>query len=86
MSQKTWLMLDFEVQIYHTLMRKILTRWLPGYNIFVLGNRPKTSSFWLPYPQHSSSVNCARELLKPSKDLASPLFCTGKVLVVGFCE
>jgi len=47
------------------------TRWLPGYDIFVLWNRPKTSSFRLPCQLHSSSSDCARELLKPSKDSAS---------------
>jgi len=40
-------------------------RWLPGYDTFVLWNRPKTSSFRLPCQLHSSSVDCARELLNP---------------------
>ena len=33
---------------------------------------------WLPYQCHSSSVDCTRELSKPSKDLASLLVCTRK--------
>jgi len=43
------------------------------YNIFVPENWPTTSTFWLPYRRHSSSTDCARELFKPSKDLASLL-------------
>jgi len=46
-----------------------------GYNIFALGNQPKTSSFQLPYQQHSSSADYARELFKPLKDLANRLVC-----------
>jgi len=43
-------------------------RWLPGYDTFVLWNRPKTSSFRLPYQLHSSSADWARELFKPTKN------------------
>jgi len=54
-----------------------LTCWLLRYNISVLWNRPKTSSFQLPYQLHSSSADCAKELFKPSKDSAN-LVCTRK--------
>jgi len=50
-----------------------LTLSEPGYDIFGLCNRPKTSSCQLPHQRHSSSANCARELFKPSKDSASLL-------------
>jgi len=43
------------------------------YDIFVPGNQPKTSSFWLPCQHPSSSADFARELFKPSKDSASLL-------------
>jgi len=43
------------------------------YVTFVPGNQPKTSSFWMPCQRHSSYADCAEELLKPSKDLASLL-------------
>ena len=66
-------------------MRPSLTPWLPGYDIFLPGSQPKTSSFQLPYQQHSSSVDCARELCKPSKNSASLLVCNEKFfLVSGF--
>jgi len=39
---------------------KLINIWEPGYDIFVLWNRPKTSSCWLPYQRHSSSADCAR--------------------------
>jgi len=41
--------------------------------ILVPGNRPKTSSFRLPYQHDSSFADCTRELFKPSKDSASLL-------------
>jgi len=67
-----------------------LTPWEPGNDIFVPGNRPKTSSCRLPYQRHSSSADCARELFKPSKDLASLLGCTWKKIfdrrLQIFCE
>jgi len=48
--------------------------------------RPKTSSFQLPYQWHNSSADCSRELLKPSKDLASLLVCSRKkFFLVGGC-
>jgi len=56
----------------------IATRLLPVYDIFLLGNWPKTSSFWLLYQEHSSFANCAGELFKPSKDPASLLVCNEK--------
>jgi len=48
------------------------------YEYIVPGNRPKPSSFCLPYQHHSSSVDCARELFKPSQDSASLLICSPK--------
>jgi len=45
-----------------------LTRSLLGYDIFVLGNPPKTSSFQLPNAQNS---------IKGSKDLDSSLVSNG---------
>ena len=36
------------------------TPWELVYNISVPGNQPETSSFWLPYKHHCSSVNCVR--------------------------
>jgi len=39
-----------------------LTPWEPWYDIFILGNQPKTSSSW--FTLHSSSVDCGRELFK----------------------
>jgi len=64
----------------------ILTPWELGYDIFIPGNRPKTSSCQLPYQRHSSSADCTRELFKPSKDLASLLVCTQKEnFLVGGC-
>jgi len=35
-----------------------LTPWKPGYNIFIVRNRPKTSSSRLPYQRHSSCADC----------------------------
>jgi len=35
---------------------QVLTFWEPGYDIFVLWNRPKTSGCQLPYQRPSSSV------------------------------
>jgi len=61
-----------------SMRSRYLTCSVPGYNIFVLGNQPKTSSFQLPYQQHSSSADCARELFKPLKDSASLLVCNEK--------
>jgi len=59
-----------------------LTPWRPVYKYIVPGNRPKISSFQLPYQRHSSSADCARELCKPSKDSAS----TQKMFLVGGCR
>jgi len=56
----------------------ILTLWELVYDIFVLGFRPKNSSFWLPYQRPSSSVDCARELFKSSNGSASLVDCTQK--------
>jgi len=50
-----------------------LTSWRPGYDLFVPGFQPKTSSFWLLYQRHSSSTNYTTELFKSSKDSASLL-------------
>ena len=50
----------------------------PVYKYTVPRFQPKTSSFRLPNQRHSSSADCARELFKPSKDLASLLVCTQK--------
>jgi len=55
-----------------------LTLWEPGYDIFVLWNRPKTSSCQLPYQHPSSSADCTRELFKGSNGSASHLGCTQK--------
>jgi len=55
-----------------------LTRSVPGYDIFVVGNWPKTRNFRLPCQQQSSSADCAGELFKPSKDLASLRVCNEK--------
>jgi len=67
-----------------------LTPWELVYNIFIPRNWPKTSSFQLPYWRHSSSADCARELFKPSGDLAGLLVCIRKkVFAWGwqiFCE
>jgi len=49
-----------------------------GYDVFILWNRPKTSSCQLPYQRHSSSADCARELFKGSNRSASLLVCTWK--------
>jgi len=46
------------------------------YCTWILGFRPKTSSFWLPYQCHSSSSDCTRELFKDSNRSASlQIFC-----------
>jgi len=42
-----------------------------GTNISYLEIGEKTGMFGLTYQPHSSSTHCARELFKPSKDLAS---------------
>ena len=65
-----------------------LTLWERGYNIFVLWNRPETSSCRLLYQCHSSSANCIRELFKGSNGSASHLDCTWKIFGWGlqiFC-
>jgi len=65
----------------------LLTHWLSAINILYPEIRLKSSIFWLSYQSHSSSADCARELFKPSKDLASLLVCNEKnflVLGVGF--
>ena len=61
-----------------------LTPWLPGNDIFILWNWPKTSGFRLPYQLHSSSSDCARELFKPSKDWASLWVSNEKIFGLGF--
>ena len=55
-------------------------------NIFYLNFGPKTSSFQLPYQRHSSSANCARELLNGSNGLAILLVCTWKKFLVGVAD
>jgi len=67
------------------VLSSALTLWEPGYDIFVLWNRPKTSSCQLPYQRHSSSANCAKELFKWSNGLARLLVCTQKKFLVGGC-
>ena len=67
------------------VLSSALTLSEPGYDIFVLWNRPKTSSCQLPYQRHSSSANCARELFKWSNGLARLLVCTQKNFLVGGC-
>jgi len=52
-------------------MTQLLTLWEPGYNIFVLQFRPKSSSFQLPYQRTSSSADCPRELFKSSNGSVS---------------
>jgi len=59
------------VSFYLTLL------WLV-YEYIVPGFQPKTSSFWLPYQRHSSSVDCAKELFMGSNGSASLLVCTRK--------
>jgi len=54
--------------LYWVYWRK-QTLWEPGYNIFVLWFRPKTSSCQLPYQRPSSCADCARELFKGSNGL-----------------
>jgi len=46
--------------------------------MFVLWNRPKTSSCQLPHQRHSSSTDCTRELFKGSNGSDSLLDCTQK--------
>jgi len=53
--------------------RGVRGRLVTALDIFVPGNRPKTSSFRLPYQRHSSYADCARKLFKPPKDSASLL-------------
>jgi len=67
------------------LTRHTLTLEEAGHDIFVLWNRPKTSSCQLPYQCHSSSPNCTRQLFKPLKDSASLLVCTQKNFLVAGC-
>jgi len=55
-----------------------LTLWEPGYDIFVLWFRPKTSNCQLPYQHPSSSTDCARELFKGLNGSASLVDCTQK--------
>jgi len=50
-----------------------LTLWEPGYNIFMLWNRPKTSSCQLPYQCHRSSTDCTGRLFKCSNRSVSLL-------------
>jgi len=57
-----------------------LTPWELVYDIFIPGNRLKTSSLRLPYQRHSSFADCAKELFKPSKNLASLLVCDEKCI------
>jgi len=58
-----------------------LRLWEPGYNIFVLRFRPKTSSCQLPYQHPSSSANYARDL----NGSDSLLDWTQKKFLVGGC-
>jgi len=55
-----------------------LTHQLPVYEYIDLGIGEKLGIFWLTYQQHSSSADCARELFKPSKGLASLQICNEK--------
>jgi len=66
------------------LLKKFLTRSLPGHDIFVLWNQPKNRSFLLPYQTNSFSADCTRELFKPSKDLANVRVCNEKKFLVLF--
>jgi len=63
-----------------------LTLWEPGYDIFVVWNRPKTSSCQLPYQCLSSPANCARELFKGSNGLDSLLVSTRKICWFGVVD
>ena len=67
-----------------------LTLWEPGYDIFVLALRPKTSSCQLPYHRPSSSADYARELFNGSNGSASLVDYTRKKIfgwgVRIFCE
>ena len=54
------------------------TRWELVHDIFIPGNRPKTSSFRLPYQCHSSYADCARELFKGSNGSTRLLACNEK--------
>ena len=64
--------------------------WEPGYDIFVLRFRPKTSSYQLPYQHPSSCADCAWELFKGSNESDSLLVCTRKKIFSWglriFCE
>jgi len=42
----------------------------------------KPGIFWLTYQPHSSSVDCTRELFKPSKDSANLNVCNEKKFLV----
>ena len=71
-------------------MHLVLTLWEPGYDIFVLWFRPKTSSCQLPYQRPSSFADCARELFNGSNGSASLVDYTRKKFfgwgVRIFCE
>jgi len=63
-----------------------LTLWEPGYDIFVLWFRPKTSSCQLPYQRPSSSAACTRELFNGSNGSPSLVDYTQKKFLVGECR
>ena len=72
-------------------MNRIMFRlWEPGYDIFVLWFRSKSSSCRLPYQHHSSSADCTRELFKGSDGSDSLLDGTRKKIfgswVQIFCD
>jgi len=68
---------------------KIVNTWEPGYDVFVLSNRPKSNSCQLPYQPHSSSAVCAwavqglKRISQSSSLLSKKIFWLG---VVHFCE
>jgi len=49
-------------------------------NILYLEIGEKPGIFWLTSQPHSSSADCARELYKPSKDLACLRVCNEKII------
>jgi len=59
--------------VYDTTFGVQITLWEQEYDIFVLWNWPKTSSYQLPYQRHSSSADCARKLVKGSNESVSHL-------------
>jgi len=63
---------------FNTSGAKVLTLWKPGYDIFVLWNQPKTSSYQSSYQRLSSSADCTGKLLKGSNRSDSLLVCTRK--------